>query len=194
MEAYINKKISRGEYWFHPHLWPPIVVVVQKYGTSSNVVHYLRTTYRSPRVPSPYKKLAKNSLWSWFTTKGEFRPNYLQVAQGTIVRHFKQHLSFFKKYPTLQDDLVTMLQKMRSVGQPLSTSIVQTILRGMVECLALEILQTSHGGFMYNYKGMDKIILTTLHELVFLHGNHYSQQNANILTRTRSEHGIQNSL
>jgi hypothetical protein len=56
------------------------------------------------------------------------------------LRHLKQHLPFFEKYPTLQDDLVTMLQKMRSVGQPLFTSIVQALLRGMIECLALEIL------------------------------------------------------
>ncbi len=93
--------------------------------------------------------MAKNSLWNWFAPKGELQPNYLQVAQqGTIVRHLKQHLPFFKKCPKLQDDLVTMLQKMRSVGQPLFNYIVQPILNGMIECLALEIFHTSHGGFM----------------------------------------------
>jgi hypothetical protein len=73
--------------------------------------------------------LAKNSLWNWFAPKKELQPNYLQVAQqGTIVKHLKQHLPFFKKYHKLQDDLVAMLQKMRNVGQPLSISIVQPIL------------------------------------------------------------------
>jgi hypothetical protein len=38
-----------------------------------------------------------------------------------------------------------MLQKMRSVRQPLSTSMVQPILRGMIESLALEILRNGHG-------------------------------------------------
>jgi uncharacterized protein YneF (UPF0154 family) len=72
----------------------------------------------------------------------------LQVAQqGTVVKYLKQHLPILKKYPTLQDDLITMLQKMKNVGQLLSTSIIQPILRGMIEALALEILQTSHGGF-----------------------------------------------
>jgi hypothetical protein len=98
--------------------------------------------------------------------------------------------AILQKYPTLQDDLVTMLQKMRNVRQPLFISIVQALLRGMIECLALEILQTSHGGFTYNYKGMDNIVFKTLHELVFLHGNHCSQQNGDKLARTKSEHGI----
>jgi hypothetical protein len=71
MEVNINKKKSKVHYWFHPHLWPPILVVVQKYGANSNVVHYLQTTYQSQRVPSPYKKLSINSLWSLFTPKGE---------------------------------------------------------------------------------------------------------------------------
>jgi hypothetical protein len=86
-------------------------------------------------------------LWTWFTPIGKLRPNYLQVAQqGTIVKHLKHHLPILEKYPTLRDGLVTMLQKMRNVGQPLFTSIIQPILRDMIEALALEILQTSHGG------------------------------------------------
>jgi hypothetical protein len=94
--------------------------------------------------------LAKNRLWNWFAPKRELQPNYLQVAQqGTIVRHLKQHLPFFKKYHKLQNDLVTMLQKMKNVGQPLSISIVQPVLSGTdrVPC-SFEILQTSNGGFM----------------------------------------------
>ncbi len=52
---------SRGQYTnrFQPHLWPPIIVAIQKYDANSNVMHYLQTTYQSPRIPSPYEKLAK---------------------------------------------------------------------------------------------------------------------------------------
>jgi hypothetical protein len=32
-------------------------------------MHYLQTVYQSPKIPSPYKKLAKNNLWIWFTPK-----------------------------------------------------------------------------------------------------------------------------
>jgi hypothetical protein len=31
--------------WFYPHFKPPIVVVVLKYGTNSNDVHYLQIAY-----------------------------------------------------------------------------------------------------------------------------------------------------
>ncbi len=41
-----------------------------------------------------------------------------------------------------------MLQKMINVGQPLSTSMVQPILRGMIESLAPNILCNGHGGFV----------------------------------------------
>jgi hypothetical protein len=66
--------------------------------------------------------LARSNLWTWFTPKGKLRPNYLQIAQGTIVKHLKQHLPILEKYPTLWDDLVTMLQKMISVGQQTTLS------------------------------------------------------------------------
>jgi hypothetical protein len=41
-----------------------------------------------------------------------------------------------------------MLQKMKNVGQPLFTFVVQTILRGMIESLALKILSNGRGGFI----------------------------------------------
>jgi hypothetical protein len=37
---------------------------------------------------------------------------------------------------------------MRSVGQPLFTSVVQPILKGMIESFALEIFHNGHGGFV----------------------------------------------
>jgi hypothetical protein len=121
-----KRQKSGGQYtnWFQPHLLPPIMAIVQKYGTNFDVVHYLWTTYQSPGVPSPYEKLARNSLWTWFTPKGELRPNYLYAfKQGTTMRYLKQHLLILEEYPTLWDELVTMLQKMRSVGE-LFTSMV----------------------------------------------------------------------
>jgi hypothetical protein len=64
------------------------------------------------------------------------------------MRHLKQHMPILKEYPTLRNELVTMLQKMKSVGQPLSTYVVQPILKGMMESLAPKILYNGHGGFV----------------------------------------------
>jgi len=85
------------------------MVAIQNYGTNL-IVHYLQTTFRNLRVPSSYEKMAKNSLWTWFTPKGKFQPYYLQAAkQGTTMKHLKQHLPILKEYPTLQNELVMML-------------------------------------------------------------------------------------
>jgi hypothetical protein len=50
------------------------MVVIQKYDANSNVVHYLWTIYQSLEVGSPYKKLIRNNLWTWFTSKGKLIP------------------------------------------------------------------------------------------------------------------------
>jgi hypothetical protein len=57
-------------------------------------------------------------------------------------------LPIIEEYSTLRDELVIVLQKMKNVGQPLSTSMAQPILRGMIESLAPEILCNGHGGFV----------------------------------------------
>ncbi len=88
-------------------------------------------------------------MWTWFRPKGELRPNYLQaIEQGIAMRHLKQHLPILKEYTTFQDELVVMLQKMKSARQPLSTFVVQPILRGMIESLAPKILRNGHGRFV----------------------------------------------
>jgi hypothetical protein len=59
----------------------------------------------------------------------------------------------------------------------------------MIEALALEIFQASHGGLTIA-REWTRFFFKTLQELIFMHGNHYNQQNANKLARARSKHGI----
>jgi hypothetical protein len=70
------------------------------------------------------------------------------------VRHLKQHLPIIKEYPTLRNEFVTMLQNMRTVGQPLFF-VVQPILRGLIESLAFKNLCNSHGRFVVTRDGLD---------------------------------------
>jgi len=42
-----------------------IMVVVKKHGNNFWALHFLKTTYRKPGVPSLYEKLGKASLWDW---------------------------------------------------------------------------------------------------------------------------------
>ncbi len=63
------------------------------------------------------------------------------------MKHLK-HLLIIEEYPTLRNELVTMLENMKNVGQPLFTSMVQPILIGMIESLAPKNLYNGHGGFV----------------------------------------------
>ncbi len=49
-------------------------------------------------------------------------------------------MPILEEYPTLQNDIITMLQKMRNVEQSLSTFIVQPILRCMIKSLIHEVI------------------------------------------------------
>jgi len=64
------------------------------------------------------------------------------------VKHLKQHLLIIEEYPILQNEIVTMLENMKNVGQPLFTSMVQPILIGMIESLAPKNIYNGHGGFV----------------------------------------------
>jgi hypothetical protein len=57
-------------------------------------------------------------------------------------------MSILKEYLTLRNELVTMLQNMTNVEQPLSTFVVQPIFKSMIESLAREILCNGYGGFV----------------------------------------------
>jgi hypothetical protein len=72
-----------------------------------------------------------------------------------VIKHLKQHLPILEEYPTLHNDFVTMLQRMKNVKQLLTTTIVQLILRGLIESFTLEIILTSHGDSRSQGNGQD---------------------------------------
>ncbi len=82
---------------------------------------------------NPYAKLTKSTMREWFTKEGELKENYMEATQhGTIMKSPKWNLLELEKYCELRDEMVHVLQKMKKVGQPLSTSIVQLILKGII--------------------------------------------------------------
>jgi hypothetical protein len=66
---------------------------------------------------------------------------------GTRMKSNKESMHALEDYSKVRDSLLVMLQKMKEVGQPFSTSIVQPIIHGMMEFAAPKILQESLGGF-----------------------------------------------
>ncbi len=72
-------------------------------------------------------------MWEWFTKEGELKENYMEVAwRGTTMKIPKQNLLELKEYLELHDEIMHVLQKMKEVNQPLSTRIVQPILKGVI--------------------------------------------------------------
>jgi len=51
---------------------------------------------------------------------------------GTTMKIPKQNLLELKEYLELHDEIMCVLQKMKEVNQPLSTRIVQPILKGVI--------------------------------------------------------------
>jgi hypothetical protein len=54
------------------------------------------------------------------------------VWRGTTMKIPKQNLLKLKEYLELHDEIMCVLQKMKEVNQPLSTRIVQPILKGVI--------------------------------------------------------------
>jgi len=64
----------------------------------------------------------------------------------------KQNMPKLEEHPTLKDEMVCILQKMKKIGQPLSISIVQPILKGMIQSITLEFIRPRCGGFIVTRK------------------------------------------
>ena len=58
-----------------------------------------------------------------------------------------QNMPILEYYPQIRDELVSKLQRMREAGQILLISIVQPILKGMIEALAPHLLNDRPRGF-----------------------------------------------
>ena len=108
----------------------------------------MKLAFKTPHVPSPYEKLGRASLWNWFDDKGNLRPNFKEALElGYHVKHQKQNLHVLENHPHVRDQLVSELEKLGNGGHTLLLSIVQPILRGMIEALAPELIDDTPGGF-----------------------------------------------
>jgi hypothetical protein len=64
----------------------------------------------------------------------------------------KQNMPKLEEHPKLKYEMVCILQKMRKVGQPLSTSIAQPILKGMIQSIIPKLIRPRRGRFTITRK------------------------------------------
>ncbi len=58
----------------------------------------------------------------------------------------------FKEHPKLKNEMVSLIWKMKQASQPLSTSIVQPILKSMLQSISFDFIEPKYGGFIVTSK------------------------------------------
>lgn len=143
-----QKRSQTYNKWFSKDLFPSIQQAVRRYGRTQQAIDFLEIGFRTPGGPSPYQKLGRSSLYDWFDERGELKDNYKEAAAlGYHTMKQDQNMPILENYPQIRDELVSNLQRMREAGQTLLISIVQPILKGMIEALAPHLLNDRPGGF-----------------------------------------------
>ncbi len=85
----------------------------------------------------------------WFINNGVLKENYIwAIEHGTPMKNPKQNMLKLEEHPKLKDEMVCILQKMRKVGQLLSTGMVQPILKGMIQFIAPKLIRPKCGRFI----------------------------------------------
>ncbi len=111
------------------------------------------------RIGSPFDKLTMNTMKGWFerdVQSGHFklRKKYEEgvAAQKARVQKGKSgSRGIFKDHPQAFDTILSTLKGMRDVGQPMDANVAQTVILGIVQALAPELLlkRTGRGGQLF---------------------------------------------
>ncbi len=163
-----NKK--RGSYtnWFVPDLWPFIEQAVKQHSKSLyEALFSLQHIRKLGRVGSPFDNLTISTLKGWFekdvTGRFVLRRKYeeaikLQSARSIAQdkgprRILKDHLVAFQM-------IVDTLKGMRDSGQPLDSTIAQTIILGITSVVAPELFErrTKSGFFNVSRRSARKFV------------------------------------
>ncbi|CAK9194976.1 unnamed protein product, partial [Sphagnum jensenii] len=155
-------KKQRGSYtnWFVQDLWPHIEAAVRQHPKSLYDALFSLQHIRKPgRIGSPFDKLTMNTMKGWFerdVQSGHFklRKKYEEgvAAQKARVQKGKSgSWGIFKDHPQAFDTILSTLKGMRDVGQPMDANVAQTVILGIVQALALELLlkRTGRGGKLF---------------------------------------------
>lgn len=92
-----------------------------------------------------------------------------------------------KEHPKLRDEMLYFLKKMKKVGQLLSTSTVQPIVKNMIQTIALELIKPGCGRFTITRKWSKQFMKKMLDLLC---DNHFCKQISTILICWRLHYGL----
>ena len=98
--------------------------------------------YRKPGTnSSPFDKLARSTLYTWFIADGKLKAKYApHVQRKKQFTPSTPHDGPLASRPDVVQDLCELLLAMRNAGQSLNAGIVQPIILGFIIAHALELL------------------------------------------------------
>lgn len=141
-----SKKLKvRGHYtnWFEPSFWDPIYAAVRKHRNINNAWKYLKMMYKKPGESyDTYEKLARSSMYEWFTSTGELKDAYKKYVHKRS-SHFhggNQHCPILSNHQELKEAIIEMLHAHRKAGQPLYARSIRNLIIPFIQKKALDLL------------------------------------------------------
>jgi hypothetical protein len=119
------------------------------------------------RVGSPFDNLTINTLKGWFekdvTGRFVLRRKYEEAIKLQSARSAAQDKGprgILKDYPVAFQMIVDTLKGMRDSGQPLDSTIAQTVIQGIISAVALELFErrTKSGFFSVSRRFVRKFV------------------------------------
>ncbi|CAM6078077.1 unnamed protein product, partial [Sphagnum tenellum] len=155
-------KKQPGSYtnWFVQDLWPHVEATMRQHPKSLyDALFSLQHIKKPGRISSPFDKLTMNTMKGWFerdvqSSHFKLRKKYEKgvVAQKARVQNGKSgSRGIFKDHPQAFDTILSTLKGMWDVGQPMDANVAQTMILGIVQALAPELLlkRTGRGGKLF---------------------------------------------
>jgi hypothetical protein len=98
--------------------------------------------YRKPGTnEGPFDKLARSSLYTWFTPEGQLKPKYIpHVQKKCYFTPSPSQTGPLAEKPKLVEELCDLLLQIRDAGQALNTGTIQPIILGFIQARAPELL------------------------------------------------------
>jgi uncharacterized C2H2 Zn-finger protein len=124
-----------------------------------DVLFSLQHIRKPGRIGSLFDKLTMNTMKGWFERDvqlGHFklRKKYeedVATQKARVQKGKSGSRGIFKDHPHAFDTIRSTLKGMRDVGQPMDANVAQTVIMGIVQALAPELLlkRTRRGGKLF---------------------------------------------
>jgi hypothetical protein len=163
-------KKKRGSYtnWFVPDLWPFIEQAVKQHPKSLYEALFSLQHIRKPgRVGSPFDNLTISTLKGWFendvTRRFVLRKKYEEAIKLQSARSAAQDKGLqgiLKDHTVAFQMIVDTLKRIRDSGQPLDSTITQTIIQGIISDIAPKLFErrTKSGFFSVSRRFARKFV------------------------------------